>query len=272
MVRESRTLGAGHGVCLLVFAIVAMHAVRPTVAECPNACNGHGNCGYFDICHCYRGWQAADCSQRTCAYGYAFTTTPQGDLNMDGDREDNSFKQLSEPGLIHINTNTLTFARSGLQLGEIKVGDGVRICNENFIVNEIRGRTIVGNDDFLDPTEHDDVTHVIDQETEQNHKRRIKELVLNGRHTQNCGTMPESANMRVLIFMDQLHPWDQRVTGIIFTKIEKGIAPRASMSVPAMFVNCGACQTFSEPTGRGSTSRPGETNTNAHGYFTLYIL
>ena len=27
-VRESRTLGAGHGVCLLVFAVVAMHAVR----------------------------------------------------------------------------------------------------------------------------------------------------------------------------------------------------------------------------------------------------
>ena len=121
--QEPRILGAGRGVCLLVFAIVAMHAVRPAVAECPNACNGHGNCGYFDICHCYRGWQSADCSQRTCAYGYAFTTTPQGDLNMDGDREDNSFKQLSEPGLIHINTNTLTFARSGLQLGEIKVGD-----------------------------------------------------------------------------------------------------------------------------------------------------
>ena len=113
-----------------------------SVAECPNACNGHGNCGYFDICHCYRGGR--HCSQRTCAYGYAFTTTPQGDLNMDGDRD----RLLSD--FIHV---------CNLQL--IKVGDGVRICNENFVVNEIRGRTIVGNDDFLDPNEHDDV--VIDQ-------------------------------------------------------------------------------------------------------------
>ena len=62
--------------------------------------------------------------------GYAFTTTPQGDLNMDGDREDNSYKQLSEPGVIAINTNTITFARSGLQKNELKVGDGVRLCNE----------------------------------------------------------------------------------------------------------------------------------------------
>jgi hypothetical protein len=33
-------------------------------AECPNACSGHGQCGAFDKCICYRNWQAADCSER----------------------------------------------------------------------------------------------------------------------------------------------------------------------------------------------------------------
>ena len=161
--------------------------LHTTNATCPNSCTGHGNCGYSDICHCYRGWQAGDCSQRTCAYGYAFTTTPQGDLNMDGDREDNSFKQLSEPGVIYINTNTITFARSGLQINELQIGDGIRICNENFIVTQLRGRTITGNDDYLDKDEYDDTTHVINSNTEYNYKRRIKEIVVDSRHTQQCG-------------------------------------------------------------------------------------
>ena len=109
-------------------------------AECPNACSGHGRCEAYDMCTCDRMWQAADCSERQCAFGYSFVTTPQGDLNMDGDREDNSYKPLSEPGQITINTNTITFARSGLQKNELKVGDGIRICNENFIVTQLRGR------------------------------------------------------------------------------------------------------------------------------------
>lgn len=52
-------------------------------AECPNACSGHGDCGAFDMCTCWRNWQAADCSERTCAFGLAHVDTPKGDLNMD---------------------------------------------------------------------------------------------------------------------------------------------------------------------------------------------
>ena len=141
-------------------------------------------------------------------------------------------------------------------MGEIKVGDGVRICNENFIVNAIRGRTIVGNDDFLDPTEHDDVTHVIDQKTEQNHKRRIKELVLNGRHTQNCGTMPEES---------QHYSWSgsihgTNVTGIIFTRSSGNST--AGIDVGAtMFVYCGAGSDIFRAEAKGHVSD------NQYGYF-----
>jgi len=157
-------------------------------AECPNACSGHGRCEAYDMCTCDRMWQAADCSERQCAFGYSFVTTPQGDLNMDGDREDNSYKPLSEPGQITINTNTITFARSGLQKNELKVGDGIRICNENFIVTQLRGRIVVNADDYITPAQTDDTTHEITSATEDDYRRRIKEVVLNTRHTQNCGT------------------------------------------------------------------------------------
>merc|ERR1711871_481641 len=109
--------------------------------------------------------------------------------NMDGDREDNSYKPLSEPGVIRINTNTITFARSGLQKNELKVGDGVRICNEDFIVTQLRGRVITGTDDFKHISEADDLSSEITSATADNYRRRIKEAVLNTRHTQNCGTM-----------------------------------------------------------------------------------
>jgi hypothetical protein len=37
---------------------------------------------------------ANDCSERVCPYGISHTTTPQGDLNMDGDRYDNTGKAI----------------------------------------------------------------------------------------------------------------------------------------------------------------------------------
>jgi hypothetical protein len=51
-------------------------------AECPNACSGHGSCGAYDQCSCYPNWQAADCSEMTCAFGLAHVDTPKGDLDM----------------------------------------------------------------------------------------------------------------------------------------------------------------------------------------------
>lgn len=32
-------------------------------SECPNACSAHGQCAAHDMCLCYRGWMANDCSQ-----------------------------------------------------------------------------------------------------------------------------------------------------------------------------------------------------------------
>merc|ERR1711871_889354 len=107
-------------------------------AECANGCSGHGVCGANDMCSCYRNWQGNDCAHRTCPYAFAQTTTPQGDLNLDGDRLDNSGKILSEQGSININTKTITFASSGVVKNtEVKVGDGLKICDETFVITAI---------------------------------------------------------------------------------------------------------------------------------------
>jgi len=119
----------------LIMAIAAM-SLGLAAAECPNACNGHGSCGAFDMCTCHANWQGADCNLATCDFGEAHVTTPQGDKNMDGDRNDNSFKPLSQLGTMTVNTNKLYFAND-LVTGEIEVNDGVKICDQTFYITAV---------------------------------------------------------------------------------------------------------------------------------------
>jgi len=65
--------------------IISASLVGLAVSECPNACSGHGSCSSFDMCTCYRNWQAADCSQRTCPFDLAHVDTPKGDLDFSND-------------------------------------------------------------------------------------------------------------------------------------------------------------------------------------------
>jgi len=68
---------------LALSALALLAFSTKVTAECPNACSGHGDCTSWDKCECYRNWQAADCSQRTCPYGLAHVDTPKGDLDHD---------------------------------------------------------------------------------------------------------------------------------------------------------------------------------------------
>merc|ERR1711871_847603 len=123
---------------ILTVALAVTLLAASANAECANGCSGHGVCGANDMCSCYRNWQGNDCAHRTCPYAFAQTTTPQGDLNLDGDRLDNSGKILSEQGSININTKTITFASSGVVKNtEVKVGDGLKICDETFVITAI---------------------------------------------------------------------------------------------------------------------------------------
>lgn len=62
--------------CLIAYAI----------AECPSACSGHGTCGAYDACTCFRNWMSNDCSERICPFGTAHVDTPLGDLDSSSGR------------------------------------------------------------------------------------------------------------------------------------------------------------------------------------------
>lgn len=62
--------------------ILIAAAVVMALAACPNQCSGHGRCGEYDKCICFKqqglfsphryGYTGADCSQRTCPVGRAY--------------------------------------------------------------------------------------------------------------------------------------------------------------------------------------------------------
>ena len=95
------------------------------------------------MCHCHRNFQCADCSCQTCPVGPAYVTSPQGDLNNDGDRDDNSYKRLSMYcKTMDINSNTLTLSgelmvSQGYLSAEINAGDLVRVGEQIFEVESI---------------------------------------------------------------------------------------------------------------------------------------
>ena len=112
-------------------------------AECPNACSGHGICGKNDMCVCDRNFQDADCSGMTCPMHKAHTMSPQGDLNNDGDRDDNSYKRLSVYcSTMDINSHTLTLSglikrQQGYLSAELAAGDLIRVGEQTFEIESI---------------------------------------------------------------------------------------------------------------------------------------
>ena len=89
----------------------------------------------------FLSYHGGDCGQRTCPYGRAFVTSPQGDLNMDGDRYDNSHKLLvksvgggSNSGTMMETDDVLTLAVA-IQTGELTPGDAILVGGETFTVD-----------------------------------------------------------------------------------------------------------------------------------------
>jgi hypothetical protein len=140
-----------------VAALVASALILAVYASCPNACSGNGLCGENDMCECYRNWAGADCSQRVCPFAFSHVTTPQGDLNMDGDTNDNSFRRIpSVSGFVKVTHEsvvvTMTNAAGadakldvtdpgGIDLVEpaeghttLQPGDAVSINGEMFLI------------------------------------------------------------------------------------------------------------------------------------------
>lgn len=68
---------------MVQYGLLLVALVNYVQAECPNACSGHGDCGNFDQCNCWRNWMANDCSERICPFALAHVDLPKGDLDHD---------------------------------------------------------------------------------------------------------------------------------------------------------------------------------------------
>lgn len=64
--------------CILIVVLAVLATV---IAECPNGCSGHGSCGTYDQCSCFKGFQSADCSEQICQFAKSWADIPKGDLN-----------------------------------------------------------------------------------------------------------------------------------------------------------------------------------------------
>jgi hypothetical protein len=99
--------------------VLLLGLVAAAMAACPDACSGHGTCGEHDMCTCFRNWMSANCAERVCPYDWAFVTTPQGDLNMNGDIYDSMsyldvhFDDANVISTVKEKTNLLTQAAPG---------------------------------------------------------------------------------------------------------------------------------------------------------------
>ncbi|CAM9299639.1 unnamed protein product [Hapterophycus canaliculatus] len=60
-------------ICLVVQAFG-----RGVQSMCPNSCNRRGDCNPFGRCDCWDGWDGADCSERTCSTGLAWSDRATG--------------------------------------------------------------------------------------------------------------------------------------------------------------------------------------------------
>ena len=70
---RSQERGGGRLALALLYLAAAAGWLREAGAACPNGCSGHGDCGPGSSCSCFAGWDvAADCSERSCAYGPAW--------------------------------------------------------------------------------------------------------------------------------------------------------------------------------------------------------
>jgi len=82
--------------------LIIAAATTMVSARCPNDCSGKGSCGEHDLCTCYPGYQALDCSERTCLSGRAW-----GDV-ADGNDQAHDYSECSSNGVCDRKTGECT--------------------------------------------------------------------------------------------------------------------------------------------------------------------
>jgi hypothetical protein len=91
-------------------------------------------------------FMGADCSEHICPSDYAHITTTQGDLNMDGDFDDNSMKRIPSvsgtAAAVYLSDTITLSAAISASYSSLIVGDGIIINGRSYIIKSVTSSTV----------------------------------------------------------------------------------------------------------------------------------
>jgi hypothetical protein len=122
------------------------------------------------MCNCFRGFTGGDCSERICPYDYSFVTSPQGDLNMDGDRDDNSWRRLSKHVKQFSVGGSVITLTGAFDRFEVDFGDLIKIHDYVYEVQWTCTYTVTNGTDCISDTMATNTTNSSD---DSNGRRRL---------------------------------------------------------------------------------------------------
>lgn len=90
---------------VLIIAFSAAAVLQSAVALCPgeSPCSGHGTCGAWDKCNCYRNWQGNSCADRTCPHHKAWADIKDTAVS---NRHEHYYAECSAKGICDRKTGT----------------------------------------------------------------------------------------------------------------------------------------------------------------------
>jgi len=93
---------------LILISLAMFHGA---FALCPggegnNACSGHGSCGQYDKCTCYRNWQGVSCNERICPFSPAWAdeNAQSNRILGGGIRDGHTYKECGGKGICDRST------------------------------------------------------------------------------------------------------------------------------------------------------------------------
>ena len=63
-------------IIISIYVLIFLGILGIVQSSCPDLCSGHGECDKYSSCQCTKGFQGADCSEKICPFGNAWSDVP----------------------------------------------------------------------------------------------------------------------------------------------------------------------------------------------------